>query len=261
MTMPRNKTGANPPTTTNKPRILLLDTELSPSLGMAWGKYNQTVNHFERDWHFLSVAWQWYGEEKKVSCCCLPDFPLYKTDKHNDRELVAKVLFPLFDAADVVVAHNIRFDVRKATARIIFHELHPSSPYKTICTLKLARKVAAFTSNKLDDLGEHLKLGRKVKHEGMDLWKGVLAGDVKCWRKMRAYNIGDVVLLRQVYERLRGFEPNPINLNIWSQQHACPRCQSTKVEPHGWCYLRSGRKLQMRCNDCGGCFAIGKVCA
>ena len=42
----------------------------------------------------------------------------------------------------------------------------PPSPYKTIDTLKIARKYFGFNSSKLDDLGRVLGAGEKVRHGG-----------------------------------------------------------------------------------------------
>lgn len=152
-----------------------------------------------------------------------------------------------------MVAHNIRFDVRKSTARFLIHKLQPPSPYRTFCTLAAARRVASFDSNKLDDLAVALGLGvRKIKHAGFSLWRETMAGDSKAWRDLKSYNARDVTLLRLAYEQLRAYTPNHPPLNWWRRDLlCCPSCQSTRIQLRGFTTLKTGHKQRLRCEACG----------
>ena len=88
----------------NKPRILFFDIETMSNKIYAWGVYEQNAIEVLEHWYMLSFAWKWLGE-KKTYCMTLPDFGLYKTDKHNDRDLV-KFFHDVMSTADVVVGHN-----------------------------------------------------------------------------------------------------------------------------------------------------------
>ena len=54
--------------------ILLVDLETSPNQGFTWSKYETDVIEFTQPWVILSVAWQWYGQEK-VHTKGLCDYP------------------------------------------------------------------------------------------------------------------------------------------------------------------------------------------
>lgn len=192
------------------PKIAIVDIENAPNLAYVWEKYEQDVLSFEREWNMMSFAYKWRGE-KKVHCYALPDFPRYKKDPHDDSQLVAK-LWEVFDEADIIVWHNgDRFDRRKSNARYLFNRLRPPSPYRTVDTLKEARRLFKFNSNRLGDLATHLGVGSKVKHEGFPLWLKCMRGDMLAWARMKKYNTGDITINERVYEKLlpwiQGSEP------------------------------------------------------
>src|ERR1700719_3656227 len=117
----------------------------------------------------LSFAYKIAGE-KKVHTRCLADYPGYKKNTEDDKALVTD-LWTIFDQADIQIGHNAdKFDIKKSNARFLMHKLNPPSPYKTVDTLKIARRAFKLDSNKLDDLGYYLGLGRKLPHTGFHLW-------------------------------------------------------------------------------------------
>lgn len=236
-----------------EPRILLFDIETAPNLGYTWGKYEQNVIDFKKGWYILCFAYKWL-DEKTVHTVALPDFAHYKKDREDDEKVVG-AMWKLFDEADVLVAHNgDQFDIKKMNSRFIVHHLEPPSPYKTIDTLKWARRIGAFNSNKLDDLAAVFEVGRKLPHTGKHLWLSCMSGDMKAWKLMRDYNAQDVRLLEKVYLRLRAWAPTAVNLNlIHGRPNACPRCQSTQIHKRGGQYFYSLKSaVQMyRCMDCG----------
>ena len=244
------------------PRIILVDIETAPLIGYAWDIYNRHggrhIIEVRDDWFILSFAYKVLGE-KKVRAHTLPEFPGYASDKENDKKLVEK-LWSVLDEADVVVAHNAQaFDIRKSNARFIYHGLGPPRPYQTVDTLRYARRYFKFDSNKLDDLGHYLKVGRKLPHTGKALWLGCMAGDRKAWRLMRRYNIQDVALLERVYRKLAPWSVNHPNLNFITRRDACPVCQSSKYTAKGWHYLRTGKRQRCLCLSCGHRFTHGPL--
>lgn len=239
-----------------KPRILYFDIETAPCLGWAWGIWEQNLIDLKKSWYVLCFAYKWDGE-KRIHTKALPDYRGYKKDTECDRALT-KDLWKLFDEADIIVAHNgDRFDVKKSNARFAFHGLKPPTPYKTIDTLKIARRNFAFLSNKLNDLGAYLKVGRKLPHTGWSLWRGCMLGDAKSWRLMRRYNARDVELLEKVYQRLRPWHTTHPNLNAYKEKPnplACPVCESVHTRKGGF-NVSKVRKVQRHiCQDCGHWF-------
>lgn len=233
-------------------KILLYDIETSPSIGAYFDPYKENnILWTIEEWRMLSFAFKWYGE-KRTHCRILPDYSLYSEDPKNDRALVED-LYSLFNEADIIIGHNgDRFDIRKTNARFIKHGLQPTPPYKTVDTLKIAKKYFKFDSNRLDALGDYLGVGRKLRTGGQDLWHDVMDGDMKAWERMRRYNKQDVVLLENVYNVLKPWMTNHPVVEFSDIDIACPLCGSKDLERRGFSFTNSGlsKKQRYRCK-CG----------
>jgi DNA-directed RNA polymerase subunit RPC12/RpoP len=161
-----------------------------------------------------------------------------------------KALWDVMSMADIDIAHNgDEFDIKKANARFLVHGLPPLSPYKTIDTKKVAKKYFRFDSNKLDELGHYLGLGRKLPHTGFNLWKGCMAGDKKSWKLMTEYNKQDVILLEKVYLKLLPWIQNyPI---VHPENGTCRNCGSKHITKSKSRAVKNGWKQQYQCQSCG----------
>lgn len=239
---------------TTSPRIVFIDIETAPILACVWTLRDiQNVVWVERDTFLLSFAVLWAGE-KKVKTYCLPDYPGYEKNKHDDSKLV-RDLWKVLDLADIAIAHNgDSFDIKKIRSRLAVHGLPPPSPFKTIDTLKLARRTFKFDSNKLDNIGRYLGVGRKLPNTGADLWRGCVEGDANSWMAMRGYNAQDVKLLERVYERLKPWANHP-DLRVYGGVHGCPVCLSQNVQRRGISVARTRRYQRLQCQDCGHWFS------
>lgn len=239
------------------PRILLFDIETAPNLSWVWGQYEQNVLAHEQESYMLSFAYKWLGD-KTTTVRSLPDYRKYKPGDVNDKDLVQD-LWNLIDQADIVIGHNVdAFDVKKANTRFIYHGMEPPQFYRTVDTLKIARKQFKFNSNKLDDLGKFLGVGRKVKHTGISLWFGCMSGDASSWDLMKRYNKQDVELLERVYLKLRTWAPRHPNLNVFfGRTEGCSKCSGTNVTKRGFAYTDVSRAQRYQCKDCRS-YSTGK---
>lgn len=239
-------------------RILLFDVENAPNLAYVWGLWETNALDVKRHWYMLSFACKWLGDAK-IKTHALPDYATYKEDREDDRELVQE-LWHYLDQADIVVAHNgDKFDLKKANARFVTHGLHPPSPYKSIDTLKLARKHFCFDSNKLDTLARHFGLGGKLPNTGFDLWSRCMQGDPEAWRTMRNYNAQDVRILEGVYLKLRPWSTTHPNLSYFTKtEFNCPVCSSSATKRSGWRYLMASKRQRRTCLDCGHRYDLGR---
>ena len=237
-----------------KLKILLFDIETMATLGYVWGRYEQDVISEEKEWYMLCYCAKWL-DKKQVIRKGLPDFSLYKRDKENDRELV-KSLWQLFDEADIIIAHNGNsFDIKKSNAKFIEHGLLPPSLYKTIDTKLVAKSNFKFDSNKLDDLGIYLGLGRKLHTGGFELWKSCARGDMKAWKKMLDYNAQDVILLEKVYLKMQGWVKNPPDRRVLHRKmNSCPSCNSNNTSKRGFHLTITVKKQRNQCMLCGHWF-------
>lgn len=234
------------------PKIVFLDIENAPNIGYTWSKYETNVIEYTQDWFILCVSWKWLGG--KVESVSLPEFPLYKKDKTDDKEVVTKV-WQVLNEADIVVGHNAaKFDLRKLNARFIHHNLTPPSQYSVIDTLRVARKYFQFDSNKLGDLGKYLGIGQKIDSGGFETFKQCMDGDMDAWIDMVKYNRQDVVLLEKLYYRLRPWiENHPLLEVITNDPIECPICAG-KIHKRGAQLLSGGRmrqRFQCQNKECG----------
>jgi hypothetical protein len=240
------------------PRILLVDIETAPIIMAAWTTYEANAVWVERDTFILSFAAKW-ADERRVKTYALPDYAGYAKRKHDDKHLVGD-LWKLMNEADVIVAHNgDAFDIKKINSRLAVHGFRPPSPFKTVDTLKIARRVFKFDSNKLDNLGRYLHEGRKIPNTGAALWRGCVNGDAKSWRIMRRYNAQDVLLLERVYGRIRAWSTTHPNLAAYGEEAGCPVCQSFKIQARGYNVARVRKSQRFHCQSCGHWFSSGTV--
>lgn len=237
----------------NNPRILILDIETAPVLGSVWGLWQQNLGlaQIKEDWFVLSFCAKWLGDKRIIY------HDQSKAANLEDDTLLMAKLHKLLDEADFVVAHNgKKFDIKKVNARMITKGFAPYSPVVVIDTLLEVRKVAAFTSNKLEWLTDQLCETKKQKHEefpGFELWKQCLLGNPKAWRAMRAYNIVDVTSLEELYLKLRPWMEGHPNVATFvnPEEPACPKCAGA-VAARGYRYTVSGKYIRYQCCVCRG---------
>lgn len=237
-----------------EPRIGVFDIETAPSRGEYFDRYKQyNITRTIQDWFMFCFSYRWLGE-KKIHTFSLHDFG-YNPEKPDDWPLIEKLWY-FFNEADILVGHNIdAFDVKKANTRFLVHGLHRPSPYDTFDTKKVAKSVAGFESNRLDDLARQMGVERKLQTGGQHLWE--LCRDTNedaPWRLMERYNAQDVVVAEQVYLKLRGWAKNHPNLTHMTRNEHCPVCMGYDLKRDGYRF-RAGMKYQrFACNGCGKYF-------
>ena len=232
-----------------KPKILLFDIETAPLLSENWGFYEQTALRVMRASYLISFAYKWLGDKSvraysHLNCAG-------KSVKDDKRRV--KKLWELFNQAHVVVAHNGRdFDVKMAMAYFVHNGLPPPRPFKIVDTKLVAKRHFRFYSNKLDELAAYLGIGRKYPTGGIDLWFQCMAGNRQALKKMVTYNKHDVVLLEEVYLRLRPFMDVHPNYNIMlGRVTACPNCGGHTLQARGFHVTRVTKAQRYQCQNCG----------
>lgn len=231
-------------------KILAFDVETSPHTITSWGTYDTNALRVDNPSYMLCFAYRWM-HEKKTHVVGLDDYTLYNQDPTDDYCL-ARELHKLYEEADVVVAHNVKFDDKQAKAKMLLHGFDPPSPVKTVCTLQWARRHFKLYSNRLDALGELLGLGRKEQHEGLSLWFKCMSTpyQAKAWRDMKSYCKQDVDLLCSVYEKLRPWGSHP-NVNENMAGLKCPKCSSKHLQSRGSYRTITCSYQRYQCQSCG----------
>lgn len=237
-------------------KILLFDIENAPMLGYFWRRYEADIIKVIEESYILCVGYKWLGEKTEV--ISLQD---YRGTKESREKKMLLDLKKKMNEADLIIGQNgDNFDIKICNARMIFHDIEPPAPYKTIDTLKVARKYFKFSSNKLDDLGEYLGVGRKVKHKGIDLWFECMDNEKEAWKDMIKYNKQDVDLLERVYLKMRPWiNPHP-NVNVLEEKLSnCPKCGDSHIQKRGFGIVGINKRQKYQCMNCGGWSSGGLI--
>ena len=237
-----------------KPKVCFFDLETSLIKTTTFSLWTERLPHegIIEDWFILSWAWKMQGE-KQVHASSVLDFK--RKSLSDDYGLVKSIREELEDV-DVLVGHNARkFDIKKLNARLIYHRLSPLPQIQVLDTLTEAKKVAQFTSNRLDYLSKYL-VGAGKEHTSPNLWMRCMNGDKKAMKEMVAYNKIDVVRLEEVYDVLLPYMKNHPHLGAMAGhgKESCNKCGSTSFEGGGKLrYTATGvARIQKQCKKCHG---------
>lgn len=237
-----------------KPRIATIDIETSPYHVFTWGLWQQNVglDQITDDRTILSVVYKpLHGKS------------VYKhtggrgAAKVRDDKALCEWLVEKLNETDIVIAQNgQQFDVRVINSRLIAHGIKPYKPLRVVDTKIVAKKVAAFASNRLEWLDRVVNGGTgKDKHKqflGQDLWTEVLKDNPAAWRVMIRYNDKDVRKTEGVYLKLLPWIEHHPNVSvITGKKMTCPNCGSDKLQKRGVHYTQASAYQQYHCQKCG----------
>lgn len=232
-----------------EPKKLYIDIETFALVMESWTSYKAYALKILENTSICAFAAMWEGG--KPFGYTLADFKGYKAGQRESKELITKI-WELLDEADIVIAHNgDKFDLKQINTIFLRYNLPPPSPYKSVDTLKEAKKIGKFDSNKLKDLGIYFGLGTKLETGGYTLWDQCKAGIKSAWKTMKAYNIQDVVLLRLVYLKLLPYMKAHPNVGMFHDKIVCPRCGSGKIQSRGEAVTKTCRYKRYQCQGCG----------
>lgn len=224
-------------------KILSVDIETRPNLAHVWRLWDENVglDQLLEPVEMICFAAKWQHETKTR----------FKSTHKDGRQAMVEAAWALLDEADVVVHYNGRtFDVPHLNREFITAGLNPPSPFKQLDLYWAVKKNFSFPSYKLAYVGPALGLGEKVDHEGHKLWVSCMAGDAAAWKRMRAYNEQDVLLVERLYDRLLPWISNHPSYGAMTGDDVCPNCGSDDLARDGFAYTKVGKFQQYRCRRC-----------
>jgi hypothetical protein len=240
------------------PKVLIFDIETSPLKAFVFQKSvwkaNISADQVISEWFMLCWSAKWLFGDTVIS-----DRLTGKEAKAENDSRIVRGLWALLDEADIVIAHNgDAFDVPNMNTRFVIHDLPPTSPYQTIDTCLVAKRQFGFTHNSLNGLANIFGFDVKLDTD-FDLWKRCVDGDDTALAYMQKYNKHDVLLLEDVYMKLRPWIKGHPNLGLYveSDEPVCPNCGSDKVTmlEGKFSYTSVSKFPLFRCN----CGAYGRV--
>lgn len=244
------------------PNILLLDIETAPSSAYVWRFFKENINQEQviADWFMIGWAVKWLNEPDVYSDILSPDEALNKDD-----ERITRNLWEYIDSADIIIGQNISaFDIPKINTRFLIHGLMPPSPYYTIDTLVTLKKYFGFSMNRLNYVNYILGLDQK-EPTTFQLWVDCLNGEIEALRKMESYNRNDVLILEELYLKIRAWIKSHPNVGLFIDENSlakddkvCPVCGGKRFEYCGEYTTPISSYNSYRCFSCGAVGRVGK---
>jgi len=189
-------------------KVLILDIETKPMTAKVWGLFDQNIalNQIVDEGGIFSWSAKWIDSDEVI-------YKDVKGKKSKEKELL-KPIWKLMDEADIIIGQNSdSFDIKKLNAKFLEHKLGSPSFYKTIDTLKLAKKHFKFVSNKLEYMSKKFCKIKKLAHSkfpGFSLWDECEKGNLAAWKEMRLYNMADVQATEELFLELSQFDKTEV---------------------------------------------------
>lgn len=229
-------------------RVLALDIETSPSICYTWSLFDNHigVDQIVEQPRMICFAARWLDSE---DCMFFSEF-------HHGKSEMLRRAHELLSECDALLTFNGRsFDSKHLQREFLLNGFTPPAPYQHIDLYLVARKQFRFLSNKLQNIARELGLEGKVQHSGFDLWKRCLAGNADAWEEMKTYNMRDVNLLIDAYQKLLPWihsHPNVVLIdNLLDDCLRCNNCGSKNVMQRSSCYTATSEYQRYQCLKCG----------
>lgn len=237
-------------------RVLTIDIETMPAIIEKWDLYPSytPIDMVLVPTRILCLAAKWYGKSSVMFHAAWED------DDDDAYEAMIRAAWKLMDAADVVVGVNSdRFDIQHLNAAFGRLELGPPSPFRSLDLQKIAKKhfKRGEMSMKLDWFARQWLGDSKLKHDGIELWqqirRGTEAEKLRGQRIMKRYNVKDVKLTEQLFERFLPW--TGINFALYESgdpgHPTCIKCGSEKVHRRGRFFTSTYAYQRYHCQECG----------
>jgi uncharacterized protein YprB with RNaseH-like and TPR domain len=223
---------------TKQPKVLIYDIETS-NLAANFGIV-------------FCIGWKWAGVGKKVNMISIRDNKrAFTKDPTNDKHVIQE-FSKVINQADAIVAHfGDKFDKPYLNTKCLEHGLQPFSAVPQIDTCKEAWKRLKFNSNRLDAIAKFLKLDVQKTPIDNRSWIKAPGGHIPSIKEIEHHCVMDILVLEQVYLKMRPFMPSHPNLSaLHGDRLDCSVCGG-KMVYDGVYATTQGKRQRNRCKECG----------
>lgn len=220
----------------NKPIITVWDTE-STDLYATWGR-------------LLCFTWMNVGD-KKPSIIRISDFPLFKEDPTNDRELV-KAIKKVLDKSDMWFTwFGTKHDVPLVNSRLLAHNLAPLSPAAHVDGWRVAKDKLRMPRNTLAIVSRFMGVPEKTPIKD-EMWVRARAGHLPSLNYVYEHGLQDALVTMRCYERMLPIIPNHPNVyGVNDITRQCTKCGvEGKLKRDGYGYAQKCSYVKYYCNAC-----------
>ncbi|MDE2098147.1 MAG: ribonuclease H-like domain-containing protein [Patescibacteria group bacterium] len=202
------------------------------------------------DFGFVLAAGFKFLGEKKVTVLSIGDFHSGNF-RAREKALVQKFV-DVLSSADISVTHNgQRYDHPWINAKCLEHGIPLPPPIPQVDTLQIARKhLKAVSRKRLDTLSYYLGTSEEKTPVEGKIWVDAAIGDRKALKYIIDHCRADVLVLEEVYLRLRPLLLGHPRVAGWGP---CRHCGSERLQRRGQAYSSAkGPQARVQCQDCGG---------
>lgn len=222
-------------------KILALDIEWKPAVAYVWRMWDENIqpDQLIDEGGLLCFCARWIGEKGTM---------FFSEWEHGSKEMAYQA-YQLLNEADAVITYNgDKYDIPKLRGHILLHGFRDVPPITSIDLIKTIKKLG-FVMNRLAYIGPLLNAGKKLKHEGFQLWRSVLEGDPKAMKRMEKYCVQDVRVLVNLYDKVKPFILNHPHLG--DNRGECGSCGSNHLQQRGWRRTKLFKVQRLQCQSCG----------
>lgn len=169
-----------------------------------------------------------------------------------ERRLLIDVSARMLDA-DVWLGHfSTYYDLPFINTRLIYHDL-PVLPanFPQLDTWKVARNRLKLRNNRLITISEFLGTEDEKNAIKPEEWLRALSGDRKAMSYIAEHNRRDVLVLEEVYMRLRPLILDHPSKGLIDGRGGCGICGELKLQRRGFHVTRTRRYRRLQCMSCG----------
>lgn len=234
-----------------KLKTLVLDIETLPILGYSWKVYDATVFKVLEPISIACVAYSF--DNGPIECISVSDYKTAFSKNVRDDFRLVRDIIKVIEKADVVVAHNVKFDMGHIRGRAAVHGLTPPSPKLEFCTYRERKKLEMHEMYKLGYLQEKFKHTKK-KPPPPGTWMKFMERDPMGVEAMIKYCKDDIVSTIELFEATRALSSMVMVTEDPGEPSEifCTSCGSKDLSPNGHRYTRGGGKYrQWKCSECG----------
>ena len=213
--------------------------------------YDIECTGLKADFSFLLCAAFHEVGTKKVKLISVSQFAKDGRNPLLYEKQLVKAVAAEFAKADLLIGYyTTGFDLPYLNAKMLEYGLPALPPIPQVDLFYTAKSKLAVSRRSLQNVAYYIRAeNSKTPVEGR-LWKAAQLGSKKSLRQIEKHNIADVLVLSEVYEKLRPLVRTHPRVNGYGP---CRYCGSDKLQRRGLAVTKlRGEQQRLHCQNCGG---------
>lgn len=170
----------------------------------------------------------------------------------GEKKLLAEVSEKLLDSDCWLTHFGTYYDINFVNSRLLYHNL-PVLPagFAHIDTWKTAKARLRLRNNRLATISEFIGTEDEKNAIKPEQWLRALGGHRRSMDYIIEHCRRDVLVLEQVYERLRPLIVDHPNRSLVDGRGDCPTCGGSSMQARGFHVTKTRKYQRYHCQDCG----------